>query len=252
MLLMEAKMKHELTAIAVAILLTLAACVPAPTPTPPLPPDGLWFGVWLINDELTGWFNTTAQEQDIGAVHRNHAERLAGITAGRPQLIFASAAEAETMVPELAGKFDILGYDLEHWDATPDDEQADPIAAVKRMRELADKYDLVFALGPDRKFAAEFGVEMAPFVDIFVVQTQRLQDNPELALERNLALMQELRVANPDLEFSISIRPEDDNLGQLLALVAAFDGWIGGVGLLPSPGEEAAVMRFVELLREGE
>jgi len=37
-------------------------------------------------------------------------------------------------------------------------------------------------VGPDRRFTAEYGAEMAPYVDEYVLQVQRLQADPQSAL----------------------------------------------------------------------
>jgi hypothetical protein len=87
------------------------------------------------------------------------------VQVGRKLVIFKSAAEAEQYVPQIADQIDIIGYNLAHGPANPLDEQADPLAGVKRMNELARQYDLKLALGPDHRFALSDGVALAPYVE---------------------------------------------------------------------------------------
>ena len=57
-------------------------------------------------------------------------------------VVFKSIAEAETLLPDLAQKIDLIGYNLEHGPATPAEEQADPVGSIQKMRLLADTYEL--------------------------------------------------------------------------------------------------------------
>ena len=177
---------------------------------------------------------------------------LGQITAGQKQVVFASVAEAEQLVPTLADQIDIIGYDLEHWPATPDEEQADPVAAAQRMRELAQRYDLEVTLGPDRRFAVDYGAEMAPYADRFILQLQRLQDDTDKTLDFAQPLIQELRQANTDLQISVVFRPDANNVEQLLALVNLLKEDIDGVSILSTPAAVESVQAFVNGLRSAE
>jgi len=206
----------------------------------------------LVNPALVDWFNSVAREGDIGSVKARGVDLLGQITAGRRQVVFASGADAEQVMPDLAGQVEIIGYDLEHWAATPDEEQADPVGAVQGMRKLADEYGLELSLGPDRRFATQYGAEMAPYVDRFVIQLQGAQDDPQKAIDYALPLIQELRQANGDLRISIVLRPDEDNVKQLLHLMDLLRGQIDGVSVLSTSGTAEPVKVFVGELRSAE
>ena len=76
-------------------------------------------------------------------------------------VIFKSADLAEELVPLLADKMDTIGYNLEHGPANDPGEQAAPVESVRRIRELADEYGVLLAIGPDRRFALSDGLAMA-------------------------------------------------------------------------------------------
>jgi hypothetical protein len=210
----------------------------------------LWFGL-RINPGLVDWFNQVARPDDVAAVTAQQVEWLDQVTAGRKQVLFASVAEAEAMVPSLAGKIDIIGYDLEHWPATPAEEQADPVAAVQRLQTLARQYDLIVMLGPDRRFALTHGAEMAPYADRFSLQLQRMQNDPDALRAFALPLIHDLRQANPALEISAQFRTEG-SMEQLRALVASLQDEIDGVSIIYNSQTVASAQELVRLLRTSE
>ncbi len=214
------------------------------------PPGVLPFGT-LMSPDLVDWFNQVAGPEDIATVKAGEVDLLPRITAGKRQVVVASVAEAEQLVPTIADQCEIIGYDLEHWPQTPDDEQADPVGAVQRLRELADKYGLEVALGPDRRFSESHGVQMAPYADRYIIQLQRAQDDPEVMLDFALPLIQDLRQANPNLKISVVFYAED-NVEQILHLVDLLRDEIDAVSVLSTSTTTQSVKMFVEALRQAE
>jgi hypothetical protein len=51
---------------------------------------------------------------------------------------------------------------------------------------------LKLALGPDHRFALSDGVALAPYVDLFVLQVQRVQTQPATVLDFVLPLVPQL------------------------------------------------------------
>ena len=89
---------------------------------------------WLdisMGPPLIPLFNRIARPTDIArADHVSQMGELDQITAGRTLVVFRSVAEAEESLPDVADRIDILGYNLEHGPATPEEEQADPVGSV--------------------------------------------------------------------------------------------------------------------------
>jgi hypothetical protein len=208
----------------------------------------LWLDIGL-GPPLVDWFNRVARPDDIArADHISEINLPDEITTGRKLVVFKSAAEAEQAVPEIADRIDILGYNLEHGPATPPDEQADPVGSVKRMHDLARQYGLTLALGPDHSFALSDGVEMAPHVDIFVLQVQRAQTDPATALDFVQPLIPELRQANPDLQISVQVRTEGDVVA-IVDLIDCIKEGLDGVSILTSPDTVDIAEALVDELR---
>jgi hypothetical protein len=97
----------------------------------------LWLDISL-GPPLLDRFNRLAQPEDIARVeHAEEIDLLDQVTVGRKLVVFKSVAEAERLVPGLADRIDIIGYNLEHGPITPADEQAGPVGSVQRMHNLA-------------------------------------------------------------------------------------------------------------------
>src|SRR5690606_36191142 len=169
--------------------------------------SSLWIDM-AMGGPLIEWFNQNARPDDIARIDVWDLRSLDQITAGRTLVVFKSVAEAEEVMPRLGDKIDIIGYNLEHGPANPSGEQADPVGSVRRMRELADQYGKTLALGPDRRFAVGDGAAMAPYIDMFVLQVQRIQREPETVLDFTIPLIQQLRAANPNLDITVQVRSE--------------------------------------------
>jgi hypothetical protein len=236
------------------ITLLILAGIPASPPlqAAPLPGVNSVSDLWLdlsLGPPLVDWFNRVARPNDIARV--DHVERidlLDKIRIGRKLVVFKSVAEAERLIPVIADKVDIVGYNLEHGPANPADEQADPISSARRMRNLAQQYDLTLAFGPDHSFALSDGVLVAPYVDIFVLQVQRVQTEPATVRDFVLPLVPQLRQANPNLEISVQVRTEGDVVA-IVDLIDSMKDDLDGVSILTSPETVEIAEALVSELR---
>lgn len=213
------------------------------------PLEALWIDLSL-GGPLIDLYNTTAQPRDIARVeHFSQVALLRDVAVGRRLVVFKSAEQAVDVVPAIAGQFDIIGYNIEGGPANPAAEQADPVAAAQRVRELADEFGLLVAIGPDRRFALSHGVELAPYADIFVLQVQRVQTEPDTVQSFVLPLTEALRAANPDLEVSVQIRTEGE-VTDLLDLLESLKRELDGISVLTSVETVPVAEAFMTSLRE--
>lgn len=210
--------------------------------------EDLWIDMRL-GRPLIPIFNQAARTDDIARVdHPSQAGQLSDIETGRRMVIFKSIPETEEWLPEIAEDIDLIGYNLEHSPATPEAEQADPVGSIQHMRDLADAYGLELAFGPDHDFALSHGLEIAPYVDIFVLQIQRQQTNPAVVHEFVEPLVPQLREANGDLEVSVQVRTEGD-VGEIVALLDSLKTDLDGVSILTSPETVDVAEALVDRLR---
>lgn len=108
-----------------------------------------------------------------------------------------------------------------------------PVASIRRLREVADRYDLKVALGPDHRFALSDGAAMAPYADYFILQIQKVQTEPETVYDFALPVIEDIRKANPGIEISVQIRTEGD-IAELLSMLAQLQEEIDGISILTS------------------
>ena len=216
--------------------------------TPEKSVDDLWIDVGL-RPQLVEDFNNQARPNDVARVdHPSMVDILQDVTIGRKLVVFKSVADARALLPHIADQFDIIGYNLEHGPANRPDEQADPIGSVIRMRELADEYGKEVAFGPDRAFAEEMSVDAAPYVDIIILQVQRVQTQPETVRGFVEPLATQYRRANPEVEVSIQIRTEGD-VKQLHGLIASMTDTLDGVSILTSDETVSVGMDLIDEFR---
>jgi hypothetical protein len=230
--------------------------VPTPQPEAPAIPtrvldprlDGLWMDM-SMGSQLVDLFNQYAGPEDIArADHVSLVDLLDRVKVGKRLVVFKNAADAEELVPRMADKIDIIGYNLESGPANRPDEQNDPIGSIRRVRALADQYDMQLAFGPDRFFALNYGVEMAPYADIFVLQVQRVQDEPATVRDFVLPLVAQLKRVNPALQVSVQVRTEGD-MAAVTELVASLRDSIDGVSILTNDETSAVARTLMDDLR---
>ncbi|HBY94518.1 MAG TPA: hypothetical protein DEP84_11260, partial [Chloroflexi bacterium] len=235
----------------VIALLLLGLMPPVGLYAAPLARMGPVRAMWIdlgMGQPLVDWFNQTARPDDIARVDTWEAGMLDQITAGRKLVVFKSVADAERLMPGLADRLDIIGYNLEHGPANAREDIADPVGSVQRMRQLADHYGKQLALGPDHQFAESDGVAMAPYVDMFILQVQRVQTDPAAVLNFVRPLVLELRRANPGLSVSVQVRTEG-NVEAIVDLIDSLKESIDGVSILTSPETVDVAKSLVRELR---
>jgi hypothetical protein len=236
------------------ILLLALGCVPVRSPSPanatPVSQSlqDLWIDV-SMGPPLVSWFNSVARPDDIArADHVSQLRLLEDVEDARRLVVFKSAVAAEDAVPQMADRLDIIGYNLESGPANPVEEQSDPVTFVQRMHDLAREHDLLLAMGPDRTFSEEYGAEIAPYVDLFVLQVQRVQTDPRTVRDFVVPMVMELREANPDIEVSIQVRTEGDVVA-LVDLIDSLTEYLDGVSILTSPETVNVAAALVDELR---
>jgi hypothetical protein len=210
--------------------------------------SSLWFDM-SMGSQLVGLYNDYAGTRDMArADHVSLVDLLDKVKVGHRLVVFKNAADIEQLVPHLVGKLDIIGYNLEGGPANRPDEQADPLGSIRRVRAIADQYGMQVAFGPDHDIAVNYGAQMAPYADYFVLQVQRVQTEPQTVRDFVVPLAAQLRQANPNIQVSVQIRTEGD-VGQLADLLLSMKGSIDGVSILTNDETEPVAKSLVAELR---
>lgn len=208
----------------------------------------LWIDLSL-GPPLVAPFNQRALPMDIARVENvSQLDLLGEISAGQKLVVFKSVTDAERLLPHIHDDIDIVGYNLEHGPNNPRSEQEQPVESMRRMRELADEYDLKVALGPDRSFAISDGAAMARYADIMVLQVQKVQTEPETVYDFVRPLIRDFRATNPDIEISVQIRTEGE-IDDLLALLEPLHDELDGISILTSVETVPVAQSLLQTLR---
>lgn len=192
-------------AVTATLLALLAYCMPLPAHAQL--PSGTEMGI--TSPEMAAWFQQHAGPADIARVdHPNDIGLISGLTVGRKMAIFKSASQIAQFLSANAGAIDIIGYNLEPGQQHDPAELADPVAAARHVRAIADQYGKAVAIGLTHDLTLQYGAAMAPYADIWVLQIQRAQNDPAMAGEFVSQMLPALQRANPAIQVYVQIRTD--------------------------------------------
>lgn len=175
----------------------------------------------ITSSEMAAYFQQHAGANDIARVdHPNDIGLIANITVGHKMVIFKSASQIEQFLATSANTLDIVGWNLEPGQTHDASELANPVEAAKRVRAIAQRYGKAVAIGLTHDLTIQYGAAMAPYADIWVLQIQRSQNDPQMAGEFVGQMVPALRKANPNIAVFVQIRTDS----QPSALVQLVNG----------------------------
>lgn len=128
------------------------------------------------------------------------------------------------------------------------EEQTDPVGSVQRMRALADQDDVQLVLGPAPDFAVNLNAAMAPYVDLFILQVQRVQTELDTVRSFIVPTVQTIRQVNPDIEISMQIGATGE-VAAIIELVRTMQDYLDSVSILTDHQSLDFVEVFIEELR---
>jgi hypothetical protein len=120
---------------------------------------------------------------------------------------FFTLAEIEQYAPMLKAKgFDYVSYDLEPGVSySPQSEVDDPVGSVRKASEIAHANGLLLEVAPSRAITTAYGEQIAPYVDMYHIQSQALQGRPADFESYVKSMSEKLKAANPNLK-SVTIQ----------------------------------------------
>lgn len=178
----------------------------------------------ITSPEMASYFQAHAGAQDIARVdHPNDVGLISGITVGHKMAIFKTAAQISQFLASNANTIDIVGYNLEPGQANDPSELANPVAAAQTVRAVATQYGKQVAIGLTHDLTLNYGASMAPYADIWVLQIQKAQNDPQMASEFVNQMVTALMKANPAIKIFVQIRT-DSQPAALASLVNRFSG----------------------------
>jgi hypothetical protein len=221
---------------------------------------------WILNGPALQYFATNSSARAFFAGARPFVIMKKGTEVALPSSweaqevrTFTSVGALERVVESgLGSSVRAVLYDTEHWQFTPEAEQADPAGSTQRAAEAAHRHgllliaapavNLVRALDPsgsgktyDRFLQLRIIGDVAKFADIVVIQAQ----GSEMALPLYSRFVQaaaaQAREANPKaiVLAGISTNPGGQQVSaqQILAAIHATRGAVAGYWFnVPAPG----------------
>jgi len=98
--------------------------------------------------------------------------------------------------------------------------------------------------------AAEYGRQLASYVDLLVFQAQRLQADPSVGRDTLLPLIDPVRQSRTKAAIGLQVRCDEAG-EQPVALLASLEKAIDGVVILYVPSTRQAARDFAEAIRSG-
>lgn len=228
---------------------------PAPTSTQPVPsgnPAGLPFLFPVTSQTYLTAVNPLAQSSDMVILESTQASLLGSIAHARRGIVWKSAAAAEAVMPGLAGNIQIAAYDPEHWAATPASEQSNLVGTVQSFAAMAHSLGMLAVVIPDDRFAQQYGAQLAPYVDVLVLQGQHYQLDKGQFAGFIQPLVTAIKQANRNCLVYSQVETSNGTPQQMADAIGGVAGIIDGVGCwIGGPTAVSDLGAFVRLMRGG-
>ena len=202
--------------------------------------------------EIAAYFNQIAGPDDIAAFPEPFVRLLPHVTAGKKMVFYRSWAQAEDELDGLLDQIDMVGYNPEHWEHTPLEEQEHLRDTVERGAKFAHERGLQFVLIPDRRFADEQLGQLALYADAIVLQGQRLQLDPERFATWTKAMITIIRASNPEAKIYVQVGVTQTTPSEMLTAIQTVSDNIDGIAVWSMPRSLHNLQNFVSPLRRGE
>jgi len=201
--------------------------------------------------EVALYFAEIARPQDVAAISPSDLQLLPPDIAGHRMLAYRSWADAERELDTLVDQIDMVMYNPEHWELTPSDEQQDLVATVQQFAEFVHARGLRFMFAPDRRYAEEYLSEVAPYVDLVLLQGQRLQEDPQAFASWVQKMIEVARTANSEIQVYVQVGATLGTALDMYSAIQTVSDDIDGIAIWSMPRSLNILQEFVAMLREG-
>jgi hypothetical protein len=202
--------------------------------------------------EVAAFFHEIAGPQDLASVPPEQLFLLHQDTVGQKLVGFRSFADARQELDALTSPVDMVMYNPEHWEFTPETEQQDLADTVRQFADFAHERDLGFLFAPDRRYAETHMSEVAPDVDAVMLQGQRLQHDPQTFAAWVTGMAELAHAANPEIMVFVQVGATRGTASEMYAAIETVADDIDGIAVWSMPRTLDVLQEFVSLVREGE
>jgi hypothetical protein len=201
--------------------------------------------------EVAAFFHEIAGPQDMASVPPAQLFLLHQDTVGQKLVGFRSFADAQQELDALSSPVDMIMYNPEHWEFTPESEQQDLADTVRQFADFAHDRDLGFMFAPDRRYAETYLGEVASDVDAVMLQGQRLQHDPQTFAAWVTGMAELAHAANPEIMVFVQVGATRGTATEMYDAIETVAGDIDGIAVWSMPRTLDILQEFVALVREG-
>ncbi|HZW02728.1 MAG TPA: hypothetical protein VFF68_02275 [Anaerolineaceae bacterium] len=235
---------------------TPVGATPTTTPAPSLTPTRdlatLPISFPIMSAEMADYFNQIARPDDSALLPVAQLRWLPNIEAGLVRVGFPAWSRAERELPALVDRIDMVSYNPEHWDQTPEEEKNNLPETVERAHNLARQHNLLLMVAPDRRFARDYLRQIAPSTDLLALQGQRIQDDPAEFEQWAREMIAIAREANPEVKIYVQVGANQGPAEEMLAAIRTIAGEIDGISIWVNPDSFETLKEFLALIRPEE
>lgn len=221
------------------------------------------FGM-TFNESSADFILNNAQPGDIYAITISAKvdqikEKALKLPKENRMLIVASMEGAEQKIEELKRsgiETSYLGYDLEGWSKTSEDEKQDLVEAVKKASQVAHSKGLKLVIGPSRYFNEKYGKELAKYTDIYMPQAKAYEARYGVSEYAKVVgtLLTDIKASNPEVELWLDISPEPKQTSktpeEMHEYYKSVEKHIDGVWVTQNQADIESISKFESLLSE--
>ncbi|MEW5842341.1 MAG: T9SS type A sorting domain-containing protein [Bacteroidota bacterium] len=216
-----------------------------------IPRDSIPIG-FSINVQTVDYANQVLRETDRAGIPQQWKFLAAKIKKAQTQIACTSYGDILLWVDTMFTNIKGIGYDFEHWPATPDSEKSNPVLFSKKMSDFAHSRKIDYTLAPDFRFANSDGPSMSEFADAFVIQAQKLQQNIKTFSDSIKILVGKIRNSNKAVKIWVQIgaqvKGQPRSVNEMLSAADTIRKYADGISVFYGT-ELDTLKKFISILR---
>ena len=222
------------------------------------------------------WFESWAGANDILVTFSDSLITSSKPAKGRLGWNNPSFANIKQMENQWQGKVDIILYDYETWEKTPQDEQADPQKTAQEVHAYADEKQVTIIIGASWKMVTKEGASRQARENLSNINFADLIDKEKVqAIARHAkdfgVNASGLRSASPDsyivffklvASYAQEVNPtiklwpvldaRNQSADQMRQMIKDLDGYLNGIMIMGSAQDKPVISQLISLLRGSE
>ncbi|MEM2856261.1 MAG: hypothetical protein QW416_04080 [Candidatus Nitrosocaldaceae archaeon] len=168
---------------------------------------------------------------------------------------YFSITDIKNNIQILKDKVQYIAYNIEH-NLSPDNEVNDVITSIRMASEIAHTNGFKMMLSPSGRLTEVYAREFAPYADIYILQYQALQSNPEEYARYVRDIVREIREVDSDVKLIAQVSTLRGDVNSMIDSINRVKDVVDGVtifyGLEKSEIEKLRVfLDYIKQYRDG-